>query len=312
MDGTNLVLLCVLAPAIGFVGMYSGGFWGVGCAWLIIPSMLIFFDCSPMQAAGIGLLQVAPSILGTVWREASSIGWGKKSLGTNLILPMALGSFTTSFCGRPINEFFNELCGRTVLLTCFGIFMFIIGCQTVIGKGRTWGETVPKDFSWRSRAWALVGGLGAGVFSSVLGVGGAMVFRPVLVSGYKLPEIDATRSTRFLLLTTTLIGGLNYLYSSQTGIDTKVLFLSVAIAIGGAIGFPRGARGHWIVVEAGYARKAQQSFAIICFIVCLNVLFCLLGLEYVCRYLMLFLALGLLLFLHFWKEYAKKKILSEK
>ena len=148
------------------------------------------------------------------------------------------------------------------------------------------------------------------MFSSVLGVGGAMVFRPVLANGFKASEMDVARSVRFLLLTTTLVGGLNYLFNSE-GFDTKILVLSLAISFGGAIGFPLGSRAHRIIVEAGYARSAQQCFAIICGIVATNVALAVLGKETVSRYIMFGAAISLLVFLSSWSRIAQKKFVAK-
>lgn len=307
MSEINWLSTLFIAPLVGFIGMYSGGFWGVGCGWLIVPSMLFFFDCTPMQAAGVGLLQMVPSIVGTVCKEAPLIGWSRFSVGRNLVVPMALGAFCTSFCGRPINVFFNNLCGKTAIFVGFGAFMFVVGLQTIFGKGRQYGDITPLNFDWFTRFYAFLGGLGAGVFSSVLGVGGAMVFRPVLANGFKASEMDVARSVRFLLLTTTLIGGLNYLFNSE-GFDSKILLLSLAIALGGAVGFPLGSQAHRIIVEAGYARRAQQCFAIICGIVATNVVLAVLGKETISRYIMFGAAIFLLVFLSSWRRIAQKQL----
>ena len=305
MQDVSLVILAILAPLVGFVGMFSGGFWGVGCGWLIVPSMLVFFHCTPMQAAGIGLLQMVPSIIGTVVRETPEIGWGKPSIGRNLVVPMALGAFATSFCGRPINIFFNDLCGSRAIFTGFGIFMLVVGYQTLFGKTRQYNDASPMTFTRWSSFWAFLGGLGAGIFSSVLGVGGAMVFRPVLATGFKTSEGDTARSVRFLLLSTTITGGATYLFST-TGVDWKILAIAGAIAVGGAIGFPLGARAHRVVLKAGYANLAQRSFAIICGIVAVNATFAVLGLEEISRYIMFAVAVLLTIYLVSFVEYARR------
>ena len=36
------MLFYVAAPLVGFLGMMSGGYWGVGCGWIVVPTMLIF------------------------------------------------------------------------------------------------------------------------------------------------------------------------------------------------------------------------------------------------------------------------------
>lgn len=288
--------LVLLAPLVGLIGMFSGGFWGVGCGWLVVPSMLVFFDCTPMQAAGVGLLQMTFSIVGTVVKEAPQIGWGRPSIGRNLVIPMALGAFATSFCGRPINVFFHELCGDRAIFFGFGVFMLFVGYETLFGKTRRYNDHSPFHFTKRTTFLATLGGLVAGVFSSVLGVGGAMVFRPVLASGFKTAEEDTARATRFLLLSTTVTGGMTYLFSPD-GVDLKILSLAGLIALGGAVGFPLGARAHSVVVVAGYGNVAQRSFAIICAIVTINAIFAVLGYEEASRYIMFCAAALLTLFL---------------
>jgi len=296
----------VLAPIIGFVGMFAGGFWGVGCGWLIVPSALYFFDCTPMQAAGIGLLQTVPSILFPTLREAPKIGWGRNSVGRNLVLPMALGSLATSFWGLPINSYFHRLCGSRAIFIFFGVFMFVVGLQTLFGKARRYGDETPLNFSGRSLGLATLGGLGAGVFSSVLGVGGAMVFRPVLANGFKTTETETARCVRFLLLTTTSTGGIDYLFA-QGAVDYKILILTIMIAAGGALGFPLGMRAHRIVVAAGYESRARRSFAIICGTVFVNVVLTLIGFYELSRLLMFAAAIGLFAYLNLFAYCAKKR-----
>ena len=65
--------LWIVGPLIGFIGMMSGGYWGVGCGWIVVPTMLIL-GFSPFEAVGIGLLQMAPSTLPTVIRQFPEIG----------------------------------------------------------------------------------------------------------------------------------------------------------------------------------------------------------------------------------------------
>lgn len=309
MDWLYWATLAVVAPLVGFIGMFSGGFWGVGCGWLIVPTMLVF-GFTPMEAVGVGLLQMVPSIVGTVAKEAPGIGWGRGSFGRNLVVPMALGALATAFCGRPINVFFHRHFGSTAISAAFGVFMLTILFQTLFGKTRKYGDETPLVFSGKSRFWAFAAGLGAGVFSSVLGVGGAMVFRPALASGFKASEKDVARAVRFLLLTTTLTGGVAYLFSDD-GFDWTILLLSALIALGGAVGFPLGAKCHRIVLDAGYVERTQRSFAIICGIVVVNVALTLAGRPEWSRVAMMVAAVGLLVYLLLFVRRAQKRPLAQ-
>ena len=62
-------VLFIAGPLLGFVGMLSGGYWGVGCGWIVVPVLLIL-GFEPLDAVGIGLLQMVPSTLLTVMRQA--------------------------------------------------------------------------------------------------------------------------------------------------------------------------------------------------------------------------------------------------
>ena len=76
-----------LMPLIGFIGMFSGGYWGVGCGWLIVPTMLIF-GFTPNEAVGVGLLQMVPSILMTTVHDIKSLDWHKESVAVKLVIPL--------------------------------------------------------------------------------------------------------------------------------------------------------------------------------------------------------------------------------
>ena len=92
----------IIGPVIGFIGMMSGGYWGVGCGWIVVPTMLIL-GCDPIQAVGIGLLQMVPSTILTVSKQASQIGWTKGAPGFSLALPIGAGAAVTSLFGKTIN-----------------------------------------------------------------------------------------------------------------------------------------------------------------------------------------------------------------
>ncbi|MCF0233437.1 MAG: sulfite exporter TauE/SafE family protein [Thermoguttaceae bacterium] len=244
----------------------------------------------------------------TVIKEFPEIGWGRGSNGRNLVVPMALGATLTAFCGRPINVFFNEFCGAKALSIAFGAFMFFILFQTLFGKARDYATDAPV-FTRKTRLLAFATGLGAGVFSSVLGVGGAMVFRPALANGFKTPERDTGLCVRLLLLVTTTIGGLTYLFS-RDGFSWTILVLSALIAVGGLIGFPLGVTRHKMVVAAGRAAQARRSFAIICGIVVTNVTLTLVGMAPLSRVLMFVVAVALAIYIESFARFAKRHPLA--
>lgn len=81
-------LLWIAGPLIGLVGMMSGGFWGVGCGWIVVPAMLIL-GFEPFDAVGISLLQMVPATIPTVVRQFPEIGWKKDQPGRLVVIPLA-------------------------------------------------------------------------------------------------------------------------------------------------------------------------------------------------------------------------------
>ena len=121
----------IIGPVIGFIGMMSGGYWGVGCGWIVVPTMLIL-GCDPIQAVGIGLLQMVPSTILTVSKQASQIGWTKGAPGFSLALPIGAGAAVTSLFGKTINAQLIAVIGDARWLQWMLIVIIaVIICQTL-------------------------------------------------------------------------------------------------------------------------------------------------------------------------------------
>ena len=295
--------LWVAAPVIGFIGMMSGGYWGIGCGWLVVPTMLIF-GFEPMEAVGIGLLQMAPATLPTVLRQLPEIGWKQGEPGRMLALPLAIGALPASFAGKPINKLLLELSGSNrplqyLLMAVIGV----IAIQTLFG--RTAGNTGEMPVITRQKQRiAFVAGIATGLLSSLLGVGGGILTRPLLSSFFRVPEYYTGRMVRFLLLITTVVGGLSYIIGAEIG--GEIFLVAMAAAAGGMAGFPIGAAIHRIVLEAGYARHIHRSFAVVAVALLTNTALNMAGCNELCRLLMLFIGIGLALYLGIFCWYAAK------
>ena len=293
MNDIPLYLL-VLVPLIGLVGMIAGGFWGVGCGWLIVPAMLIF-GLSPMEAVGISLLQMIPSTMPTVVKTVNQISWGRRSLGRCVVIPMAVGATLTCFTGKPINVWMDQHFGPSALLVLFSTVMAIVGLQILFSR-TVEHEGASREFGVGAAFWGFLAGLGTGVFSSVLGIGGAVFMRPVLASGFKTSLNETAVSIRVLLLVTTLMGGLTYLFEGG-GLHQRVFWFTLLISLGGIVGFPIGTWMHDIVARNGYTQHIHKSFAFIPLIVIISSVLKIAQYQILCRYVMLAFAALLLIYL---------------
>ena len=296
--------LYFILPLIGFIGMFAGGYWGVGCGWLIVPVMLIF-GFSPAEAVGVSLLQMVPSTLPVAAKDFTKVNWGKRSFGRRMILPLGLGCFITAFTGRFINAYLYGLFGSKALMIIFCLVNLFIGYQTLFSKPIK-NENYLPNFT-RKQSWAaFAGGLGTGIFSSLLGIGGAMIIRPILVNIFKVPEQWTARAVRILLLLTTSTGGMFYVISSGAQTGLEIFVLTLIIAAGGMMGFPLGVKCNNIVCANGYSEILQKSFVVIPVIVLSNTILKLLGLAEISRVLSLTFAVLLFIYIVVFTFYTKK------
>ena len=157
----------------------------------------------------------------------------------------------------------------------------------------------------RKSIFAFGTGLLTGLVSSMLGVGGGILVRPLLTSGFRMPEYYTSRIVRFLLLVTTGTGGITYLIRSGS-IDWQVLGISMLVAFGGLFGFPVGVRMHTIVYDSGYAQHIHKSFGIMGIAVLANTILNMAGMAEFSRFLMLALGFLLCVYLFLFTLYTKK------
>lgn len=293
----------LIFPVIGFIGMFCGGFWSVGCGWLIVPTMLIF-GFQPLEAVGAALLQMVFSTAPTVLKEVKNTSWAKFSVMRALALPMAIGVVSTAFSGRLINAYLYNRFGSKALLCLFVFVMLFIGSQSLFGKTAK-NQNEKPNISKLQSIIALFCGMFVGVISSVLGISGALIFRPVIINGFKIAEKYATKAVRFLLLMATISGSMFYLFAGGK-FHTHVLLLGVLIAIGGAFGFPLGVRYGKIVIKRGYVKILQKSFGSIILIIITNAVLNLLDYITFSRYLMIICAIVLFISINLFTFYTVK------
>lgn len=282
--------LWIVGPLIGFVGMMSGGFWGVGCGWIVVPTMLILgFD--PLDAVGIGLLQMVPATIPTVVRQFPEIGWKREEPGRLLVIPLAAGAVGASLFGKMFNEeLFRFFGSPDVLQWMLAGFILVIAFQTACSRTRVNADEFPA-FSPAKRAGVFGTGVATGVLSSMLGVGGGLLMRPLLTSVFKVPEHYTSRIVRLMVTLTTFSGGITYLFHSDT-VAWQVLWGAVLVSLGGFAGFPLGTRMHKIAFEAGYAQYIHKSFAIPAGAMFLNTLLNVTGCREASRVAMIVIAFG--------------------
>ncbi len=88
--------------------------------------------------------------------------------------------------------------------------------------------------SW-SDAAAIVGGLGAGILSGLVGIGGGQVFIPVMTFGFGASQVVAQGTSLAAIVPTALVGGATHVRQGTVDLQAA-LWLGAGGVVGGITG----------------------------------------------------------------------------
>jgi uncharacterized protein len=229
----NLIELLLILVIIGFGSGIIGSLIGVGGGIVMTP-VLTYMGFSPAVIASSSLIAVfATSISSTLtYIRRKYINY---RLGLQLALPAIPGSMIGGFLSNFISlEHFKIY--FAVLLTSVGLY--ILFKNKIINK--TLGRT-PKPLFYFI---IIFGTFGAGVISSFFGIGGGIIFVPILVIIYKLKMINASPTAQFTLLISTITGLLTHILLEHPDYS-----YGIALALGAFFGAQLGSRSIHLINE---------------------------------------------------------------
>lgn len=229
----NLIELLLILVIIGFGSGIIGSLIGVGGGIVMTP-VLTYMGFSPAIIASSSLIAVfATSISSTLtYIRRKYINY---RLGLQLALPAIPGSIIGGFLSNFISlEHFKIY--FAVLLTSVGLY--ILFKNKIINK--TLGRT-PKPLFYFI---IIFGTFGAGLISSFFGIGGGIIFVPILVIIYKFKMINASPTAQFTLLISTITGLLTHILLEHP--DYRY---GIALALGAFFGAQLGSRSIHLINE---------------------------------------------------------------
>ena len=257
----------VLYVTIGFIASVSGGFWGLGGGWMIVPSLLLFgVDVQTVAAAS--LFQMAISSFWTVYKQFPKIGWEKGGWGWKAAFPFCTASFIAGFFGESASAFlkntFKSEVPHQLLFLCILVWIFI----SIFKKKPVAGDAKNSGIHSATAKSLIASGAGlfTGMISSIIGIGGGVMTRPVMISLLSVPEKTTGMITRFIVLLTGISGTVSYLCLGNVD-GLNVITIGLMLATGGIPGFIIGAKMHELVLKSGRDEEAHRSFAIIVLLV---------------------------------------------
>lgn len=300
---------------VGFIATLSGGFWGLGGGWFIVPALIIL-GVGDSTAVAASLLQMLPSSSFTVFRQLPGLGWGRKQWGFAAALPLCTAIFIGGFFGRPAGIFIENLFdSRKPHQALYLILMLFIFWKIVFGGGKKHVSSEAGTGRALSRVpLTFMAGLFSGAISTLLGIGGGTVNRPVLRNFLRIPEDVAAKIARLAVFVTALSGTISYLYGSlcrpganEAGLD--FIPIGVFLTLGGIVGFSCGAWMHSKVVAAGNDESSHKSFALVVLMVAICLVFKITGtFELLRKLIIIFSGVGLVFYLIYLTLISMKKL----
>jgi uncharacterized protein len=216
----TFVLFVALGGAFGFIG----GLFGIGGAFLAIPTLGIAFGMSEQTAQGTALAMGVPNVLVGLWSYSRNarIDWRIAGALAVAALPFTFfaARVATLLPSRPLRE-------------AFAIFLVVVALdlarRTFFAPARA-----TKPWPW---PWATVAGALGGTFSGFFGIGGAIMTVPAMTMFFALTQLEAQGMSLAFAAPTTILTTATYAAASD--VDWAV---GLPLAIGGVFTVSRGVR----------------------------------------------------------------------
>ena len=203
-----------------------GSMLGVGGGIIMVPA-LTFLNVPPTQAASTSLIAVmATSISSTI--EYSR----QKRINYGLGLQIAACAIPGGVLGAVLSEFLLQ----DTFKLYFGILLILTGLYIL------YRNSVLKDRHVKRRSLALQVGvfaasLGAGIISSLFGVGGGIIFVPAMLLVLGLTMHTAAPTSQFTLMMTAIAG-----VFTHSALGHPDYLQAIVLSIGAFVGAQIGAR----------------------------------------------------------------------
>ena len=207
---------------LGFAGGILGSMIGLGGGIIVVP-VLTFLGFSPTAAASNSLFAALSNAV------ASTISYSRqKRIEYSLGLKLGLLSIPGTVLGAVISsdvapDIFKVLFGLVLIASAAYIFL------------RRNLESKQKTISKQMMVFAIGASFFAGIISSFFGIGGGIVFVPLMVAGMGMAMKRAAPTSQLILLFASLSGVITHSLLGHPDF-TQAGFLAIGSFIGGLVG----------------------------------------------------------------------------
>ncbi|MGQ9904155.1 MAG: sulfite exporter TauE/SafE family protein [Anaerolineae bacterium] len=220
--------LLALELVLGFAIGLSLGLLGGGGSILMVPALVYLIGQSPQAAVTTSLVIVgANSLVGALahYRQRT------------LVWPVALVFGGVGMVSAFLSGGLSRLFAPAVLMVAFAVLMLLIGALLLSGAGRQPDSSERLIAGW---GWVTLAGVGVGVLTGILGVGGGFLIVPALVLLVRLPMQQAVGTSLVVITANSLAGLLGRLNAGP--LDLSLVFVFGGVGLFGALAGARLAR----------------------------------------------------------------------
>jgi len=203
-----------------FIGTMSG-FFGIGGGMILVPILLVL-GFNIKDAIGISIVQmVFSSIYGSYLNHKK----GSLIIGEGIFV--GLGGFIGGFIGGYVTD---NIPDAWLHFTFFGLLIYAL-FRLFFSKNHD-DDSQTKSLN---KALLFVIGLGIGIFSITLGIGGSIILTPLLVGLLHYPLKKAVSAGLFFVVFSSVAGMMSRLSSGTIDFNNG-LIVAVASLLGVALG----------------------------------------------------------------------------
>jgi len=263
---TNPVMLigCLLGVGL-FIGTLAGLF-GVGGGFLTVPILESLFGFNFTISVGSNLASTAGM------SAAGAARHGKLgNVEPRTMILLSLGAVPGALLGTEIHQWFYDLAGdgfRQLMRGMFVALMLAVAWLVWKGPKQIAGGKSPLQrlaigpYVDLPRAGILgvslpgmiAMGLGVGILVGLMGVGGGVLFMPLLVMFVGMSVHQAVGTSLGVALCSTVVAVVRYGFNDQVS-----LWIALSILTGSAVGVQFGS---WLCIRS-HARRIRRYFALL-------------------------------------------------
>jgi uncharacterized membrane protein YfcA len=233
-------MLLVLLFILGLIAGTLGSLVGIGGGIVIVPSLIYLYkEISPQVAAGTSLVIILLTSIASLL-----VFHRQRRIDYRSGLTFFIGAGPGAFVGAIGSRYFSV----EGFLIGFGIFLLAISALMIFqsklkpiavtyGVTRTYVDVEGKQWKYQFHSpTAIVLSFFIGIMSSLFGVGGGLLFVPLMVILFQFPPLVATATSTFAIFLSAITGSFTHML--QGNVDWIVLLL---IAPGSWLGGRLGA-----------------------------------------------------------------------